>query len=161
MCGEWFETVRSTQVYCSRKCSQEKKNSTKRKELMVKKCVVCGKEFETKLEYAVCCCVKCSQKKYRSEHKTEKQNANCVICGKEFVPLRAGHICCSPECSRKRNYQVNSVHKRQKYADDAAIKRAREAMPKSNHDAIADIAIVARSQGMSYGQYVAKYMGSK
>ena len=88
-----------------------------------------------------------------------KEIKKCIICGNEFQPLRTGHICCSQKCSRKRNAMVTEQTKKNRYYEQQQMQKVQEAMPKSNHDAIADIAIIARSQGLSYGQYVAKYMG--
>lgn len=128
-----------------------------------RKCIVCGKEFTPSKVYARCCSGKCSQKNWRIEHGQCRKNfegkkQKCIICGKEFTPYRSEHICCSPECSKKRNYQVTSTRKKQQYRDMVEKKKAMEAMPKSNHDAIANIAIEARKHGMSYGEYVGKYL---
>lgn len=54
---------------------------------------------------------------------------------------------------------ISSEQKKQKYAEEQQIKKARKAMPKSNHDRIVEIDALARKEGLSYGQYVAKYMG--
>ena len=128
-------------------------------ELRMKKCLVCGKEFQPKKITKVCCSERCAQKKWRMSngYQNEKENKKCIICGNEFKPIRESQLCCSETCRRKRNDEV----KKKRYSEDVEKKRAKKAMPESNHDAIARIAIEARKLGMSYGQYVAKYMWEK
>ncbi len=131
---------------------------------MLKKCVICGKEFEAQSVEKLWCSRSCYGKLWRKNHPVEKTKeiGVCIICGKEFEKRRADHRFCSVEC-RRANEKVavkgrTAKHKEKKKQE--MIKEAvRLAKKSENHDAIADIAIKARSLGMSYGQYVAKYMG--
>ena len=121
-----------------------------------KVCVVCGKEIESKRSVSLCCSRKCYNKWWRMRNPKESRPLQkCIICGTEFQPLRKGHICCSQKCRRKRNAIVTEQTKKNKYYEEVQRKKVREAMPESNHKAIADIAIAARAEGLSYGQYEA------
>ena len=80
----------------------------------------------------------------------------CIICGNEFTTNRDAQLCCSKKCSLIRNNEVA----KENYKLHEASRKVQKKMPPSNHDAIADIAIEARKQGLTYGQYVAK-MGLK
>ena len=85
----------------------------------------------------------------------------CEICGTEFETNRTNKICCSKKCQVKRNCIVTEQQRKNRYYEEKQKNLIKEAMPKSNHDAIANIAIAARKEGLTYGQYVAKYMGRK
>jgi predicted nucleic acid-binding Zn ribbon protein len=127
-----------------------------------RKCEVCGKEFTAIRNTKVCCSDKCSQKRWKIlkgiDFKSETRK--CIVCGAEFETKSTRQICCSKECSKNRNRTINKELEKKKYHEKVQKKRIEEAMPKSNHDKIANIAIEARSHGMTYGQYVAK-MGLK
>lgn len=86
----------------------------------------------------------------------------CIICGKEFVPKNHKSRMCSPECRRIRSMELARDQRKQQKAskpEKAKQPRRRKQKEKTNHDKIADIAIAARKEGLTYGQYVAKYMG--
>lgn len=125
-----------------------------------RKCVVCGTEFMPRREEHICCCSKCSQKRWRIMNGLffESDMKKCVICGTEFLQKSTRHICCSEKCQRKRNAMISKEPQKKRYHEQREKQKAQEAMPESNHKAIADIAIAARAEGLTYGQYVAKYM---
>ena len=68
----------------------------------------------------------------------------CVVCGNEFIQKRINHLCCSGKCSYKRWSKKSGIVKE---ANTNQIKTDTE----KRHNAIAQIAIEARKQGMSYG----------
>lgn len=82
------------------------------------------------------------------------QPTACAVCGTMFQKRKKDHLCCSEKCQLKRRRQyekeMNALYRSQK--KDKAKK-----IEKTNHEKIADIAIAAREEGLSYGQYVAKY----
>ncbi len=78
------------------------------------------------------------------------ESRECVWCGKEFMPEYHNVVCCSEECKKKRQSAQDKSRREKFNAKDKAPE-------KTNHEKIAEIAIEARKQGMSYGQYVAKY----
>ena len=122
-----------------------------------RKCVVCGKEFVPTKSNQLCCSKNCSLKRWRSNNPEycapPREIKNCIICGKEFMPIRSGHVCCSKKCTNKRNKETQ----RQNDAMYREMYKAQKAMPQSLHKERADITIAARKEGLSYGQYVAKY----
>ena len=86
----------------------------------------------------------------------------CIICGKEFVPKTHKATMCSHECRVIRRNEIAKEFNERKKALNAGKKnqpKRRKQKEKTNHDKIADIAIAARKEGLTYGQYVAKYMG--
>ena len=134
---------------------------------MLKVCEVCGKEFETENENKVCCNKLCASTRWRRMHpekcrkNIEPNIGKCIICGKDFEKKRKDHKCCSEEC--RNEYEKKKVKERyERYKEKQQQEQLKEAVRLAkkgeNHDAIADIAIRARNLGMSYGQYVAKYM---
>ena len=133
---------------------------------MLKICEICGTEFETNRTNKICCSDRCSQKRWRIQKKNQGKNGvgeirKCIICGNEFKSKSKNHICCSKKCQVKRNCIVTEQQRKNRYYEEKQKNLIKEAMPKSNHDAIANIAIAARKEGLTYGQYVAKYMGRK
>lgn len=69
----------------------------------------------------------------------------CVVCGNKFQPVARTQIYCGKVCAKK---------------GDREIKRKRELAKKEEKkksNALIDIAVAARREGLSYGQYVAKY----
>ena len=87
----------------------------------------------------------------------EYEKRICPVCNTEFMPKYHNAICCSEECKLKRRRAKEKAHK-EHYCELAKI-RERKKQAKKNHDKIADIAIAARKEGLTYGQYVANYMG--
>lgn len=91
--------------------------------------------------------------KYQLKKLEESQKLikRCIICGKEFTARRDSQKCCSSEC-RKENasrYQKAKYYKTSRTAKSPEPKR-----PKNN---ITEIAVAARAEGLTYGQYVARY----
>lgn len=70
----------------------------------------------------------------------------CMMCFREFLTKSHRAECC-PECRTRRMYDVQAEYRRRK-------KEAKKAKQVSR---ISEIAALAAAEGMSYGQYVAKY----
>lgn len=78
----------------------------------------------------------------------------CVMCGKIFTPSRDWAICCSKECTKMRaRERTREANKKRKYV--AVVPNYKRG---ANYYAIADIDLAARKEGLTYGQYVAKYL---
>ena len=105
-------------------------------------CPTCGKEFE-RIGAKKFCSVKC-RKKYNSQKpKSEEYKSpklfECGWCGLFFQSRKKEEYCCD-ECRKK--------------GENRKRKRAKKKFGLNSIDAIA---IAARKEGLSYGQYVAKY----
>ena len=123
-------------------------------------CEVCGEKFVTQNVRKVCCSNKCNQKKWR-DRKVAHKVGKCVICQKEFVKRNGSQVCCGVEC-RKEYERAQQKIRNQKWKAKQQEKQKemqKQANAKTNHETIAEIAIAAKKEGLSYGQYVVKYMG--
>lgn len=61
-CGVEFQKEFANHNYCSNECKKEAKNSPRRKEPIIKNCVVCDKEFIQKRKDKITCDASCSQR---------------------------------------------------------------------------------------------------
>ena len=127
----------------------------KKKIFEPRKCEVCGKEYIPTKKSQRCCSKACSLKRWKLMNPEycapPREIRKCIICGNEFMPIRSNHVCCSKKCTSKRNKETQLLNDRA----INEIRKAQEAMPESNHDAIAMLTIAARAEGLSYGQYEA------
>lgn len=93
----------------------------------------------------------------------------CVICGKTYIARTSTQKTCSKECSQILNKQTRDKHLLKveaqkamgtyenpwhKTYDEKPKPRKRQPKPKLS---VVEIAVLARAEGMTYGQYVAKY----
>lgn len=93
--------------------------------------------------------------------------AICKMCGKTFIrgKYQSAQKCCSKECSekstslRKKAYYEANKEVVNSRSEERKKRKKQEAVRKrySNKKAIIDISALARKEGLSYGQYVAKY----
>lgn len=86
----------------------------------------------------------------------------CKICGKEFLAKSYKATMCSSECRKIRNLEIareQNERRKAMNAEKAKQSKVRKPKEKTNRDKITEIAIAARKEGLTYGQYVAKYMG--
>lgn len=75
----------------------------------------------------------------------------CIVCGKEFEPRVNNQKCCSPECSDiQKAKRAKASYEQQKHQ----VKKKEK--PKAKKEDLARANEVARSSGMSYGQYMAE-----
>ena len=74
----------------------------------------------------------------------------CKICEKQFTSKHHSTTICSPEC-KKESVRINR---------EKTSKNIKEIGRRKNKksDTIIDIAVKAKEAGMSYGQYVARYL---
>lgn len=113
---------------------------------MKKKCVICGRSFEARSAKTLTCSFECQQEKkrrYAREFmKTHRYSCTCAECGKTFKGNR-GKKYCSEECRRKH---------------PEGRKKRSESPKEKKPITLTEIAERARKEGLSYGQYVARYM---
>ncbi len=74
----------------------------------------------------------------------------CKICDKQFVSKHHSTTLCGPKC-KEENKKRNAENSRKR------IKEI-ERKGKKKRETIIDIAVKAKEAGMSYGQYVARYL---
>ncbi len=104
---------------------------------MAKKiCLCCGEQFTTTSNFQKYCNENCRQKYYYGLAKSKPKTYSCAWCGIVFDAEKKRKFC-SDEC-RLQSYGRG---KKKKKADNSLSK----------------IALLARKEGLSYGQYVAKY----
>lgn len=82
---------------------------------------------------------------------------NCIICGKEYKPYKicqktCGGKECMHELDKKRRDERNLRNK-----INRAVLREKKKHTSTGTEKVIEIANTASKQGMSYGQYVAKY----
>lgn len=84
----------------------------------------------------------------------------CKVCGKLFKPFRSTHVYCSGDCNRKverQRYRNSLKYNAEKQREYKAKKKLEKAEKERVKNALVEIAIKAREEGLTYGQYVAKY----
>ena len=110
----------------------------------LKTCPACGKEYETKREAQKYCSKECANlMRVRSRRETPLKKKTCAICLSGFWGMTTAKYC-SPACEAE-------AMRRKKTADKARTKREGTAL------SLSAIAAMAREEGLSYGQYVAKH----
>ena len=136
-CGKECVRINNAQRYC-------KACGTRKPSIIKRNCVVCGKEFEVpttrngaKRKY---CSAECRRKVLNEKQKYARQHV-CKFCGKLLPDGTTKY--CSMDCEHKA-------------INNGARKRGRPRKPLS----IGEICILARAEGLTYGQYVSKYGGN-
>jgi len=76
---------------------------------------------------------------------------HCISCGKEFKPYRHDQATCGDKKCVKKSVLVRC----KKYRQESKIRT--EMKKRKGNNSVMDIANRAREEGLSYGQYVAKY----
>lgn len=91
--------------------------------------------------------------KYQLKKNGKPQNTvkQCIVCGQNFTPRKYTQKCCGKKCRQEnaRRYQKELYEEHYR-----AIKKEPRKPAKS---CITEIAVAARKEGLTYGQYVAKY----
>lgn len=112
--------------------------------MAVKICPYCGEEFVARNNSQKFCSKACSSKTYQVKRKQEiydqvfnKRKYTCQWCGKEFGSNIPREFC---------NYNCQVAYERKRKKD--SIKNAKE---------LVTINELARKEGLTYGQYMAKY----
>ena len=89
----------------------------------------------------------------------------CPVCGTQFEYVHRGKAkYCSTKCSRKMaNIQAYGAWKRHYEKEKAERRKEKEAKKKSSKKAktkpltLTEVAVLARKEGMTYGEYVQKH----
>lgn len=120
------------------------------------KCINCGKEFKIKFRSnEKYCSTECCQEFYRNKNKEQRF---CLICGKELPARRRSY--CSDECRRKGIIAFSMEKHKEEYkkpkAEVVEKPRRKRGRPKKGQR-LQDINALARAEGLTYGQYCAKY----
>lgn len=108
----------------------------------VKKCLHCGKEFTTKGNRGMYCCEKCKKDHYSEQKRWSrwKRILVCEECGRMFNSKGAKKYCCA-EC---RVLATNTKTRKNVFTKEPSVN-------------IETVTRLAREEGLSYGQYVAKH----
>lgn len=135
---------------------------------MKKICKYCKKEFVTHSNSQIFCKAECRNLFYSKEQFAIKK---CLGCGKEYKPNACNQQYCSIECRNRKKprfclfcgSKLNGVQKkycnskcRNEYLKANKNTVTRKAIRRKK-TSLADINKKARSEGLSYGQYMAKY----
>ena len=104
-------------------------------------CPVCEKEFIKERNAQKYCSAKCRIIYNRTRPGHEPRNFICAKCGEEFASHKKKKYC-SKECRLAANGRGKG-------------KRTRK---KKNILSIEQVAVLSREAGLSYGEYVAKYL---
>lgn len=142
-----------------------------------KNCLCCGREF-VRNSGAQKYCSTCGELRRKKRKYKENELVTCRECGKEFLPTHYISVYCSKECSREWNKKNLRMLRRQardvrcvecgekitdinrrKYCSDEC--RFGIKLPKAKKKKkLNDLSVIARKsneEGLTYGQYVAKY----
>ena len=155
VCGKVFTTNRTRQITCSDKCSLIRRsereaqyrlkttpeNKEPKKKNREETCGQCGKVFVTTNHNQKYCSVECRDKAYKEKpyKPLGTRVFECEFCG-ELFEADAKRRFCTPECRRKAEQGKKKIRK-----------------PKKPKLSLIDVAKLCREEGLSYGQYVAKY----
>ena len=82
----------------------------------------------------------------------------CVNCKKNFVPTNPRQIFCCKECQVKCNARERMIYKAaERKQEKERLKQMEPKRSKKPKYSVTELAVAARKEGLSYGQYVAKY----
>lgn len=116
--------------------------------MTTKVCPECGKEFTAKSNRQIYCSAKCCNKFNHKLNQIHVTSYTCAHCGKAFKSNQRKKYC-SYECCVKANTKTK---KRRTIYSNKAQKSRKTFMPLS----LPQINKLAREQGLTYGQYMAK-----
>ena len=103
--------------------------------IITKLCPICKNNFETDRNAKMYCSDECKKKSLQKPERTFV----CQCCGKDFKSVRKRKYC-DPSCRSYFEGKLPLIEKKNK--------------PKHS---LSDILTKAREEGLTYGQYVAKY----
>lgn len=155
-CGKMFTTSKSNKITCSQKCadirrsereaqyrlnSKTESSVLRKKEIRTETCKYCGKEFTTDNHRQKYCTVECRDKAYKEKRfkPLGTRVFECEFCG-ELFEADSKRRFCTPECRLKYERGKRKPKKTKK--------------PKLSLNQVAKL---SREEGLSYGQYCAKY----
>jgi predicted nucleic acid-binding Zn ribbon protein len=138
-CGREFVKTGNSQKYCS-DCGSG--YHRKYEELESATCKECGKEFSPSCPTMIYCSKECARNWHnRARAMKRKENKRyCVVCGALLTDYKHRRYC-SEECKKKAN----------------RIKVFRPKRKAKKMASLIDISAKANEEGLTYGQYVAKY----
>lgn len=79
----------------------------------------------------------------------------CEMCGKIYIGITTQKYCI--DCRAIRKKQLNEYHNRKVKAEAAENKRKLKEHTTESSQTLSAICRLAKSKGLSYGQYVARY----
>lgn len=133
-CGKEFASNKNAQKFCNPICRATYFKDKKRKtDMSERECMQCGKKFIPKVYNQQFCSLEC---------KNFKRDRYCIYCGKKLTANKSKY--CSVKCKNEYNKQGGCI----------VIHKGRK-QKKTN--ALADLNAKARAEGLTYGQYMAKY----
>ncbi len=103
-------------------------------------CEECVEIFVTKDHRKRFCSIECGRAHSWKIRKNNPRYFTCLVCGKTFMSFSARKYC-SNDCKLIANGR----------------KKRRNVLTKEPSFAIEEVCLMARNEGLSYGQYVAKY----
>lgn len=155
VCGKMFTSENKHQMTCTDKCSlirrsereaqyrlkTKAKNKVPSKKNRLATCEHCGKEFVTTNHNQKYCSVECRQKAYKEKpyKPLGTRVFECEFCG-ELFEADIKRKFCTPECRLKYERGKRKTRK-----------------PKKPKLTLEQVAKLSREEGLSYGQYCAKY----
>lgn len=180
ICGKRFMARMETQKVCGDECRAEKDRRESRarmqklrehKEQEEIACVSCGKVFKPKNSVQKYCSPAClieADKLRRKKTKAaaeERQKAGrvCPACGKRFTEYHGKQkVCGNYDCSRladRARRNKRTIEEQAAWEKEQAAQEKPKPTPKHRKlSPLAQTVAEARAHGLSYGQYVAKYI---
>lgn len=145
-CGSEFVKTGRSQKYCPTCGRIRSKKVRKYEKLETTTCRECGKEFKPTHYISVYCSKECSKAWHRANInrlRRESREARCIVCGELITDVKRRKYC-SEEC--KKNNRVKFYQPKDNARNTA------------KHTAsLSEISAKANEEGLTYGQYVAKY----
>lgn len=86
------------------------------------------------------------------------KSKECLWCKGTFVPSRNGQLYCCRTCRVKNHAKNQKMYQdAEKELDNERLEKMKPKKSKKSKYSIAELQAASRKEGMSYGQYVAKY----
>lgn len=131
----------------------------------------CNKEFETNYSFQKYCSTECKyvmdkENTMKRYYCAEERKKICKVCGKEFVKNKKSWVYCSDECRQrdKKSHtfelECQCCHRIFKSSIDIkkfCTAKCRRTGVKKKVMSMEEVAKRAREEGITYGEYVAKY----
>jgi predicted nucleic acid-binding Zn ribbon protein len=119
-------------------------------------CKYCGKVIKIKFgKQSAYCSTECRLAYYTNLHRT---NTTCAVCGGPLSGRNRKY--CSPECKKKETSRLQYLKNREAYKSSKPKAESKAVVKKRRDKARKDLLKIvkkATEEGLTYGQYVAKY----
>lgn len=119
-------------------------------------CPVCKREFVPSQSAQKYCCVECRVAYYANLKKKTTEKYECACCGTIFESDRRKKYC-SVKCQRKGKGSNSRTTSKKRKSNSFFARISAPKKKKNGKLTLAEINELARSEGLNYGQYVAKY----